>query len=249
MKKIYQHWTRYAGLVGLFLLLVLEPFNLACATGFSVSPVKVDLTEKKKVVSLQVYNNGDRSTSIQAELMQWQQIQGLDIQENISRDILVTPPIFTLAPGETQVIRVGLRRPVALDQELSYRLFLQEIPAPNIQDTQGVTMLMRVSLPVFVEPNQQKIASNLQWKIQRIKPNELLLIADNVGNVHSKITELNLQRDGIEALKKQGNFYILSGASVQWNFKIKEPIVLGDEIQLKIKTSSGFSTYTLQLSE
>ncbi len=248
MKNSLKRRITSRGLAILFLFPVIGFTQFTSAMGFSVSPVKVDLTERKKVISLQVYNNGRSATSIQAELMQWKQEQGIDIQKNISHDILITPPIFTLAPGETQVVRVGLRRPADTSQELSYRLFLQEIPAPNISQNQGLTMLMRISLPVFVEPNQLKVAENLQWKVEKTPSNELLLRVDNAGNAHSQITEFNVQLMNGDELKKQGNFYILPGSHQQWTFKLKSPIQANERIKLKAKTSSGHVNSELQLS-
>ena len=65
---------------------------------------------------------------------------------------MATPPIFTVPPKGTQVIRVGLRRAADAQQGLSYRMFLQEVPPPPRQGLQGLQVALRLSLPVFVMP-------------------------------------------------------------------------------------------------
>jgi len=99
------------GLATVFFLLMLLTAAVAKAGSFSVSPVRASLSAQERVVALRVSNSGTEPSSIQAELMAWRQQGGEEIHEP-SRDVLVTPPIFTVPAGDTQVIRVGLRRPL-----------------------------------------------------------------------------------------------------------------------------------------
>ena len=66
----------------------------------------------------------------------------------------MSPPIATIAPDKEQIIRVGLRRAPDKERELSYRLFLQEVPAPPKPGFQGLQVALRVGLPVFVQPKR-----------------------------------------------------------------------------------------------
>ncbi len=47
----------------------------------------------------------------------------------VSSDLLATPPIFTLQPGGSQIVRVGLRGARNVPGEVTYRLSLREVPS------------------------------------------------------------------------------------------------------------------------
>ena len=204
------------------------------AGGFSVTPIKVNLSKDKKVMSLQVTNNSNEPTSVQAQLMQWQQQQGRDQQDTPSQDILVTPPIFTLAAGQSQVVRVGIRRPVQSSNELSYRLFLKEIPAPASQVNQAVNMVMQVSIPVFVAAQNSKAHSQIVWQLKKNNSHELCLIAENQGNTHRQFTALKLQLQHAETLQQSGNFYLLAGAQREWCFNPKTALTAAMQVKLNV---------------
>src|SRR5690554_4325500 len=82
--------------------------NTVFAAGFSVSPISVQISNDKRVATLQIRNSSNSPISIQSEVMKWSQVSGKD-QLEPSRELLVTPPIFKVDPGAVQIIRFGLR--------------------------------------------------------------------------------------------------------------------------------------------
>jgi fimbrial chaperone protein len=78
---------------------------------------------------LTVHNEEDTPVLVQATVLAWQQVNGED-QLDATRDLLVTPPVFTLAPKSDQVLRVALRGQASAERELDYRLLLAEVPGP-----------------------------------------------------------------------------------------------------------------------
>ena len=98
------------------------------AGSFQVGPVSATLTADQPVAALTVRNTGGAPAVIQLEAMAWSQAAGKDTYVPTS-DILATPPIFTVAPGASQVIRVGSRAP-GVQEERAERLFLREGPPP-----------------------------------------------------------------------------------------------------------------------
>ncbi len=247
MKSSMKCRTVSHGLAIFFSLPFLFLANFSLAAGFSVSPIIVNLSADKKVVSLKVHNSGNEPTAVQAELMDWRQQDGKDIHQVVTRDLLVSPPIFTISPGETQVIRVGLRRPVDLKQELSYRLFLQEIPPAIPDNFQGLRVVMRVGLPVFVEPAQVRTNADLKWKIRQSHTGDLILNADNQGNGHAKVTELRLKLPNGQELVQKGNFYILPGSQREWSIASKMAHLSGVTVTLVIKNQGKTVTSELRL--
>ena len=101
------------------------------ATDLGVSPVRVTLSDKQKMGTLTVRNNGAEPVPMQLEVLNWSQEEGNDVFTP-TRELIVNPPIFTIPAGGSQLIRVGLRRAPDAQRELTYRIFLQELPPPPI---------------------------------------------------------------------------------------------------------------------
>ncbi len=99
--------------------------------------------------------NDDREVLVQAEVMLWEQVDGED-RLTPTRDLLVSPAVFTLPPNGSQLVRVALRNPPAdTTRELSYRLILQEVPQPANPDFTGLQVTLRLSVPVFVAAQER----------------------------------------------------------------------------------------------
>lgn len=225
------------GLATALFLAILLAANVAQAGSFSVSPVRANLSAQERVVALRVTNSGAEAAAIQAELMAWRQQDGEEIHEP-SRDVLVTPPIFTVPAGETQIIRIGLRRPPGEDGELSYRLFLQELPAPIPEHFQGLRVAMRVSLPVFVAPASAVVTHDLAWRVRQGRDGTLLLSTLNNGNGHAQITALTVQLPDGRELHHSGNTYVLPGADREWSIPAKgAPIAAGAKLVLIVSVN------------
>src|SRR5690554_2907329 len=179
----------------LTLLVWILGIGSAWSSGFIISPVRIDLSKDKRVAALKVSNPGDAKVSIQVDVYSWHQTFGKDELEDTS-DLLVTPPIFTIPPGSGQIVRVGLRSQVSADMEAPYRLHLTEIPSAQTQTVNGLSIATRISLPVFVEPLDGQAQFKLDWKGELNSDGDLLLIAQNNGDGHSKITGLTIRTQG-----------------------------------------------------
>lgn len=239
--------TARRGLAIFLFLPMLLAADPVLAGSFSVSPIWASLSAEARVVALRVHNSGTEPASIQAELKTWNQQNGEDKFEP-SREVLVTPPIFTVSPGETQVIRVGLRRPPGLDNELSYRLFLQELPPPIPEGFQGLRVVTRMSLPVFVAPASGPATPELTWHAKRGSEGELVITASNHGNGHGKVTKLRLQLENDRELNQRGNTYVLPGAEHNWSIVPEgDPITAGMDLALTASVNGKEVTTSLRV--
>lgn len=86
----------------------------------------------------------------------------------IALDLVATPIVLNLAPGETRVIRVGLRSQSPFDTERSYRVFVREIPS-SFDGGMGLQFAVRIGVPVFVPPAGEKLMTvsagpDLSWR-------------------------------------------------------------------------------------
>lgn len=165
----------------------------AWAADVSIMPVNVRLDRVNDRATVQVQNNGNESVTMQAEGILWTRQNGQDV-DGPTTDLLVNPPIFTLQPGQAQVLRVGLRRVPDLQVEATYRMVLREVPVPRASDSTQVTGAVRVlvalRVPVYVAPAQVRRAES--WSVQRAASGETVATVTNAGNVHVKVSELRV---------------------------------------------------------
>jgi fimbrial chaperone protein len=196
-----------------FCTLISEPL---WAGSFQVSPLRVELSSQRANDALEVRNNGGDPVLIQLQIVAWSQENGRDVYQP-SDDLVATPPIFTMQPGGTQVIRVGLLRGVDDKKELSYRLFLQEVPAKPKADFRGLQMALRIGLPVFILP-KAKAAPALSWRVEQTAGAGLKVDLKNDGNAHVQVADFALSLPGKQqAIATQRvSGYLLPGQSRSW---------------------------------
>jgi len=186
------------------------------AASIGVSPVRATLSANQKIETITMRNTGTEPMSVQLEVMSWSQQDGEDVF-TATREVLANPPIFTVPPGGSQLIRAGLRRAPDARRELTYRIFLQELPPPPSPDFNGAKMLMRVSLPVFVLP---EVAAQpaLRWQAARTSDGALKISLTNIGNAHVQIANFSLSLPGSAQpwITQQSSTYVLHGQSRDW---------------------------------
>lgn len=154
------------------------------AGSFSVAPVRLEVKMPRRAVSLEVQNTGELPAQLQVERYRWVADQGGDDQLEETDDVVTTPPIFTLSPGQKQIVRVLVMGNIDSTREGTYRVILQETalndPAPN-----AVRALLRISMPLFITPPGAK--ANVVWSNER-EGGRWWLVMENLGNAHAQIT-------------------------------------------------------------
>lgn len=187
----------------------------AAAGNFSVSPIRVELSAGQPTAVITVHNNDAAPLLVQASMLAWTQPGGEEKYVE-SRDLISTPPVFTLPPDGDQIIRVALRRGADPSRELSYRLMLAEVPPAAAPDFTGLRVALRLSLPVFVKP-AAAASANLAWQAKRSPDGSLVVSATNNGTAHSQVTDFELKfPDQPEATKVAVARYVLPGSTVNW---------------------------------
>ena len=176
---------------GLVFLLLAQAVT---AGSFGVSPVRVALSAGQTTQMLTVRNTGDADTVVQVQPRAWLFQEGVDTLE-ASTDLIAVPPLFTLAPGGSQVVRVGLRQSPKPGSELTYRLLLREVPPPRRGDITGLQVALELSVPVFVLP-PGGAAPQLNWHILRNPDGNLELQGHNEGTSHVQVRNVRLQGAG-----------------------------------------------------
>ena len=197
---------------------ILSP--VASAATFEVTPVLLEMQGAQRVSSFTVVNREERPTTIQIRALQWRQEQGQDGTSNTG-DVQVSPPIFTVGAGESQLVRVFVRNigtPQEAQQERSYRMLIDEIPSPG--EVSAVHMALRISIPLFVYPTRAGTPA-LEWKLMTQDSGTQWLVVANKGNRRSKLASLVVtdeqgRRHEVAAAKSA---YVLPGAQRLWRLE------------------------------
>jgi len=219
----------------------------ASAGSFAVSPVRATLSAQQPVGSLTVRNDGDEATVVQLEVVGWTQQQGGRDSYAPTKEILATPPIFTVPPGGMQTVRVGLRRAPDAQQELTYRLYLQEVPPPPKPGFQGMQVALRIGVPVFVAP-PVPAKPVLRWQAARAPDGgSLRLTLTNSGNAHVQVANFRLALPGgAQPLATQDvAAYVLPGQSRDWSVKVSPLPAAGTTLGLAAQTDAGDAEATV----
>jgi fimbrial chaperone protein len=204
--------------------------------GFSVSPVTIEMSAGERATILTVQNHTDRDATFQLRPFAWSQPGG-DDQLDPTDGLLVSPPLGVLRPGSSQVVRLVLRRP-AEGRELTYRILLDQIPTQTAPGQVG--FVLRLSLPVFVEP-AGRISPQLRWSIES-DDKGTSLVAHNDGSRRQVVRELRLMGPNGRALGVDSNVspYILAGGVRRWRIlgQGSQPVA-GETLHLTARADTG----------
>jgi len=215
----------------------------AVAGTFSISPIRVELSTQQRTEALTVRNEaGDKEVVVQAQAFVWSQQDGEDVLTE-TRDVIVTPPVFSMSPNSQQIVRVAVRRAADAKRELSYRLILQEVPAEAPKNFTGLQVALRLSLPIFVAP-QVKAAPELSWSSVWKEDGSLQVTAKNQGNAHLQVIDFAVQAKPADVtLKNSVVKYVLPGATMSWTLQAPAQSPATPILQKSALTLSGASDH------
>ena len=178
----------------------------AGAGSIAVSPLRLTFSNATGIVSLTVENRGSEEALVQTEAFAWSQAGG-EQKLAPTEDVVAVPPVFRLAPGAQQQVRVGLTRAFNDKQEQTFRLLVTEVPTAVTSG--AVAVAVRHSLPIFVLPSSPT-SSNLTAKAGAAGGLEIA----NTGSQHLRIHRWRLRdRAGAIVAEDSGPGYLLAGAS------------------------------------
>uniref|UniRef100_UPI001250006F fimbrial biogenesis chaperone n=1 Tax=Acinetobacter nosocomialis TaxID=106654 RepID=UPI001250006F len=199
-------------------LLLFLPSMLNAAS-IRLSPVNVEILSDQTASSISLYNQSNESADLQVRIFEWTQNAGQD-QLIPTDDIAISPPFLKLKPNDSYNLRVVRIKPEPISGEKTYRIIIDELPKPidSRKASQGVNVLLRSSLPVFVV--NKDAMTKLTWSIQQ-EQNSAYLSINNIGNRHALLNNLTLvdttSNKSYPIKVNTVNGYILSGKSRHFN--------------------------------
>jgi fimbrial chaperone protein len=225
---------------------------LSLATGTAaaqvvINPVLVEFGAQQRTASVTVALSEKAAAPmrLQAEVLSWaQDLQGSDVTKP-SSDLLVSPQIAELQPGQKQLFRVALRGPRPAPGELAYRLTFEDVApqAPTTTNEQGMTIQfrMRYDLPLLIAPSVP-VQVGLRWKpcaAPAANNAQACVRLLNAGNRRVKVQTLTLSGDGWQqplTLKEGVN--ILAGSEREWHVPL-QPGQAGSPRGVQVQTVRG----------
>jgi fimbrial chaperone protein len=178
----------------LMVLLTLLSGAAPAQSSFTVTPLRIELSPRSPAAIVDVINTSVGPLTLQMQQRAWVQPDGKDGQAD-TRDLILSPAIFTLQRGEKQVVRIALRAAPDAQRERAYRIFVSEVPTPQLKvapDASGFRVALRMDIPLFVAPLQAAAPQPsyaLDVKTAR-------LIVRNAGSGHIRYTDFAVVQAG-----------------------------------------------------
>jgi fimbrial chaperone protein len=225
--------------------------SLVHAGPFVVHPTRLDLGATRPSGALVVRNEGASPLAFQITGMHWTQDDEGQEHYAGTDDLIYFPRLLTLPPGQSAVIRVGLRHPAGA-VEKAYRLFIEQLAAPGpSEDTSSarVRVLVRLGAPVFVAPlapRQQLTLSTFE-----VAHHQVRWTLHNEGSRHEVFQSIalrGLDTAGAEVFRQEfTGRYFLAAATRQFRADIPAPACPHiHRLELEVKTDRGHITRQLE---
>ncbi len=192
MKTLERSTGKAAGFAAF--LFFCSSYPLTVLAGVDISPVLVEMSEQQDKQVVRVGNSTETTKSFQVDVVAWSQSDKEREIYTPTDELLAVPPLFTLEPGEQQVVRIGLMRDADTEQELSYRVFFTELAPPQLEEqtVSGINVRLRFGIPVFVAP-LVPASPDLEFVALQTIENSTFMELRNTGNVRVKVNEVRYQ--------------------------------------------------------
>jgi fimbrial chaperone protein len=205
-------------------LLLAAAVTPPAGASFGFNPITLTLDPRSPIGTFTLTNNESVQKIIQIELDRWEQHDGKDTLTK-SSDLIVSPPVFTLAPNDRQIIRIGTRTRTGQSAEKAYRIIVSEAPVLN-QARVGMSVEMRVNVPVFVAVTSDD-AKKPDWHVRPLDAKHVTVTVDNVSATHLHVVRLELQqRKNVLGTLRDGS-YVLPGERHEWTVELARPLEPG----------------------
>lgn len=189
----------------------------AQAASLQLAPTSLSLRAEQAADGLWLSNSGGAPVQVQTRAYRWTQRDGQD-QLEPTRELLVSPPMRTLAAGERQLIRVIRAGPPPTGEEHCYRIIVDELPTADAE-RKGMQFVLRYSVPIFLlPPGKSEPAPSLSAQIVAGSDGLAQIQIRNTGDGHAQVADLQHRVDGTTTNALNGLVgYVLPGQTMRWS--------------------------------
>ena len=235
--------------------------SVQAASSILIWPIDPVLEADQQASALWLENRGDTPANLQVRVFAWNQ-QGFDDKYENQRDVVGSPPVATILPGQKQLIRLTRAKSFPAGEEHAYRIIIDEIPLPlppaepgSNKTAAAIRLQMRYSVPLFAygaglwskpdasRPRDPTGAGLPQLSGRTLKVDGKSYIElINRGAVHARLTEASLKSGSQSKPVVEGLFgYVLPGATMRG----PAPVAQGDALQVRVNGQTQLQTVPL----
>ena len=180
----------------------------AAAASFGVSPIGLTIAANESSGSVVVTNTGADPVVIQARAFAW--TQSCDDVRTETRDLIINPPLFKLAAGESQLVRVASRLPAPQETELAFRLAFNEVPLLASTPAPGLRVTLSMDVPLYIAARRTG-SPVMAWRFDDAagKPR---VVAENSGDRHLRLRDVKVM-DGDREVASVSRLVVLARSS------------------------------------
>lgn len=227
--------------LALFLFATLAASLAHAGNSVLIWPIDPKIASDEKATELWLENRGTSTTLMQVRVFSWQQINGQE-QYQTQQQVLASPPLVRIEPGQKQLVRLIKQNKPAAGQEQAYRVLLDEIPTPKAptENQAGLNFQMRYSVPLFVYGDgidADNADPVLSWRIINQQGKSFLEVT-NRGPGHARLSKATL---GGRRLSDGLFGYVLANSVNRWplSFPASSGAQLVAELDDKTWRSTG----------
>lgn len=135
-----------------FIFSAIVVYANAASANMVLTPLGFEMDRNTRVTTVSVTNDNTKGETVlyQARALLWNGLYDEQFKTKKQKNIIVTPAIFKLAPGQTRVLRIHSVNPRALATPSSYRIVVSSMP-PIKSDNSLLAVRKNISLPLIVE--------------------------------------------------------------------------------------------------
>jgi fimbrial chaperone protein len=217
----------------------------AAAAAFTVTPVRVLLGRGANSALLTVRNDSTEPIRFQITLKAWNQAPDGNMELSDTNDLVFFPTMLEVKPSEQKNVRIGSSFKAPVTTERSYRIFFEELPAPQVvkpddkQTGAQVKVLTKMGVPIFIQPAAPVIKGEIGGLAQTGR--QLEFDVRNAGNSFFTVmgaTITGLGKDGSTFEKKKDGWYVLAGGVRHFQFEIPaDKCATTDRVRVDVASS------------
>jgi fimbrial chaperone protein len=175
--------------------------------------MRVELSAAAQTAVVTVNNAAEAPVTIQSQVLAWTQVDGKDVYEE-TRGFIVSPPIFTVAPGAKQIVRIAMRGAPPRTTEQAFRLVFREVPQAEeaIGEGPSFRIALGMNIPMYVAPIGSKGSPRSKFGADAGPDGAPRVRITNEGNGNLRLANLVVTQDD-NKLAEQDVFVVLAGAT------------------------------------
>ena len=231
------------------------------ASSVLIWPIDPVLEADQQASALWLENRGSETANLQIRVFGWSQ-SGFAEQYQNQRDVIGSPPVAKIEPGQKQLVRLTRTKDVPPGQELAYRIIIDEIPSAQPATADGgktaaaIRFQMRYSVPLFAygaglwskedstrarDPKGVGLPQ-LSWRTVAVDGKPYVEVR-NQGAVHARLTDVAIKQAGQSKPLAEGLLgYVLPGAVMRW--PAPAPLTNDSALQVRVNGAAQVQSIT-----